>query len=115
MAAGSFCLLPYATDVTQLGALLVPLALGISTLHSIGIAYTFDLTSDEERAQGIGLQRTAVDVGYIVGASSAGVIASMTSIESGIFNAGGLLGLSTLYLGMRMVAKYRNDNASNSE
>ena len=70
-------------------------------LSSVPVAYVADHASPSERAQALSLLRTAIDIGFLVGASSAGVLATMTSVNFTLQCSGTLLAAAVVAFGSK--------------
>eukprot|EP01041_Mallomonas_annulata_P007995 gene7995-16359_t len=101
LMALSFGALPYAASIEQLAVLLIPLSIGSTAIAAVPTAYVTDLIKSSDRAQAISLLRTAVDVGFLVGAASAGILADMTSVDTAIHSSGVIVSSATLWFGLR--------------
>lgn len=97
--------LPFASTMPEMLALLVPLAIGSPILHSTPTAIMSDLSTDKERAQALSLLRTAGDVGLLFGATSAGVLASMSSLGPAFWADGAIMSASVAWLVSRYLTK----------
>jgi predicted MFS family arabinose efflux permease len=80
---------------------LLPLAIGSTILNTVPTAHLTNLCNANDRAQALSLLRTCGDVGMLFGASFAGIMASLTSIENTIMCNGGILLSSILYVTYR--------------
>ena len=103
LVATSLTFLPYADSLSYVLAATVPLAVGTSCVSAPCLALVSDMVSSKDRAQAQALNRTCGDVGLLIGATSAGLIADATSIESAISGFGVLLAGCTASLGVKRI------------
>jgi MFS family permease len=94
-------LLPLATSFPELLAVLVPVAMGSSALQVVPTAYVTDLVPVTRRAQALSLFRTCGDVGLLVGAALAGLMADAGSFAAVIYANAGLMAASTCIFTLR--------------
>lgn len=95
---GSSCMLglgvasiPHATNFLELCAALAPMAIGSTALSIIPVAYSADIVTVKERAQAQSLIRTSSDIGFVLGATSAGVLADTLSMTTTISMNSGVM------------------------
>ena len=77
--------------------------MGSSMLSTAPIAFLSDHVSEENRAQAIALLRTCGDVGFLVGASSVGAIADVTSMGFAMQLTSALLLTGTAWFAARQM------------
>ena len=95
---GSSCMLglgvaciPYATNFIELCAALAPMAIGSTALSIIPVAYSADIVTVKERAQAQSLIRTSSDIGFVLGATSGGILADALSMSTTISMNSGVM------------------------
>ena len=103
LVATSLTFLPHADSLSYVLAATMPLAVGTSCVAAPCLALVSDSVSSKDRAQAQALSRTCGDVGLLIGATSAGLIADATSIEYAISGFGVLLAGCTTSLGMKRI------------
>eukprot|EP01039_Chlorochromonas_danica_P007980 gene7980-8802_t len=86
---------------------LVPLAIGSTMLNALPTSMVTDLSSDSQRAQALSLLRTAGDVGLLVGAASAGFLATHSSLGTAFATDGGILLSVMVAYGYSCYRRYR--------
>ena len=91
IVGGSICLLTQCSTLETLAATLGLWSVGGVFLSTAPIAYVSDLVEEGERAQAIALLRTCGDVGLLVGATTTGMLADISSIEGAMAFRGGVL------------------------
>ncbi|GMI30740.1 hypothetical protein TrCOL_g766 [Triparma columacea] len=91
IVGGSICLLTQCSTLETLAATLGLWSVGGVFLSTAPIAYVSDLVEEGERAQAIALLRTCGDVGLLVGATTTGMLADISSIEGAMAFSGGVL------------------------
>eukprot|EP00981_Chlorochromonas_danica_P010707 scaffold3341_cov165-Ochromonas_danica.AAC.22 len=107
LTSSCILLLPHTTGLTHLFTLLVPLAIGSTMLNALPTSMVTDLSSDSQRAQALSLLRTAGDVGLLVGAASAGFLATHSSLGTAFATDGGILLSVMVAYGYSCYRRYR--------
>lgn len=102
LASGCIMALPLTGSLTHLFALLVPLSLGSTILNALPASMVTDLTTEAQRAQALSLMRTSGDMGLLLGATTAGIIASQTSIATAFMFDGSVLAAAMVAYGCRL-------------
>jgi MFS family permease len=106
LISGAMAALPSVapTDMT-LGYLAMSLGIwstGSTILSTAPVAFLSDQTSEAERAQALALLRTSGDVGFLVGASAVGAMATVTGgLEGALQGSATLLALATTWFSIR--------------
>jgi len=97
MISASMYLLPFCSDnMWQFATVLGMWAAGSSLLSTSPIAHIGNTVDDSKRAQAIALLRTAGDVGFLVGASSMGMVSDWAgSLETSMQSSAAILGTAT--------------------
>lgn len=103
LISASMAALPFCSDWTQLAGVLGIWSMGSSMLSTAPIAFLSDHVSEENRAQAIALLRTCGDVGFLVGASSVGAIADVTSMGFAMQSTSALLLTGTTWFAVRQM------------
>jgi predicted MFS family arabinose efflux permease len=84
-------------------------------LSTAPIAFLSDHVSEDNRAQAIALHRTCGDVGFLVGASTVGALADVTSMGYAMQSTSALLLTGTTWFTVRQVlARKKKKSAVNS-
>jgi DHA1 family multidrug resistance protein-like MFS transporter len=96
MLTSSAFLLPHAENLVQMFLLALPMALGSSALNAVPPALVTDLAPSTTRVQALSLLRTAGDMGLLLGASTAGLVAANMSLETAAYCDGGLMAMVVL-------------------
>ena len=102
---------PLAQDTPQALAVLCVWAMGGTFLGSAPTAHVTDIVAPEERTQALALMRTVGDVGLLLGASTAGVLADWSSMGAAMDANAGLLLVATSWFAARTVMWSRQDAA----
>jgi MFS family permease len=76
-------------------------AVGSSMLSTAPVAYISDKVSTTERAQALALLRTCGDVGFLVGASSIGMLADYSGLDGAMQCSAGVLASATMWFATR--------------
>jgi MFS family permease len=90
LVSASILCIPCTTSHMQLLMVLAPLALGSTGLSAVPAAYIADLTSSKHRPQALSLLRAAGDLGMVVGAVTAGLLADLIGL-SAVIEADGIM------------------------
>lgn len=93
--------LPFCTETYELAGVFCIWATGSSLLSTAPLAFISDLVDDGKRAQAIALLRTSGDVGFLVGASSMGALANLTSLDLAMQSSSGILLTATVWFAAR--------------
>lgn len=83
--------LPYCSEMNEVVGTCGLWALGSTMLSTAPISFVSDNVSDRKRAQAIALFRTAGDVGFLLGAVSAGAIADAFTMDIAVHSNAGML------------------------
>lgn len=106
--------LPLCDDFQQMCGILGIWATGSTLLSTAPISFISDNVDDKSRAQAIALLRTTGDVGFLIGASSMGALATWTgSLEMAMQSSSGILLTATGWFATRNLlnsheTKYNN-------
>jgi len=87
----SMFILPYCTEMNEVVATCGLWALGSTMLSTAPVSFISDNVSDRKRAQAIALFRTAGDVGFLLGAMSAGAFADVFDMDTALHASAGML------------------------
>jgi len=101
---GSEALLLSMADTSSallLVPVLVPLAMGNIVMNAVPAALISDLTLPSDRAQGLSLLRASGDLGYMLGASFSGVLATVTCIDTALQLNGALAAAGMSYFAFK--------------
>jgi len=90
LGLGVACI-PYATNFIELCAALAPMAIGSTALSIIPVAYSADIVTVKERAQAQSLIRTSSYIGFVLGATSGGILADALSMSTTISMNSGVM------------------------
>jgi MFS family permease len=105
LISASMLALPFcdtSNGMEQMAAVLGMWAVGSTLLSTSPLAYISDRVDDEKRAQAIALLRTSGDVGFLIGASSMGVLADWAgSLDMAMQSSSVLLGSATTWFAVR--------------
>jgi hypothetical protein len=96
ITAGMFVLPACSSDYISMAGVLGLWAAGSSLLSTAPIAHIGNTVDDSERAQAIALLRTAGDVGFLVGASSMGMVSDWAGgLDTAMQSSAAILGTAT--------------------
>ncbi|CAM9434436.1 unnamed protein product, partial [Ectocarpus fasciculatus] len=101
MLAASCLSIPHAGSFYELLSALVPLAIGSTIINTAPTAHMANICAEKDRSQAVSLLRTVGDVGFLCGASTAGMLAALSSVESAMGMTGVLLVASSALVGTR--------------
>lgn len=103
----SMAVLPFcASNVRHVAGALGFWALGSTVLSTAPVTYVSDATTNEQRAQGIALLRTAGDIGFLAGAAAMGALADYTgNLDVAMQASARLLWTATGWFAVRQVLK----------
>eukprot|EP00980_Cylindrotheca_fusiformis_P023197 scaffold10201_cov119-Cylindrotheca_fusiformis.AAC.14 len=110
LISSAMAVLPLCTETYQLAAIFGIWATGSSLLSTAPLAFISDLVDDANRAQAIALLRTSGDVGFLIGASSVGALASLTSLDLAMQSSSGLLLTATGWFAVRNMLNSKLDD-----
>jgi len=91
LVSASMAGLTFVDSIEGMAVTLGMWSLGSTFLSTAPVAYVADVASGKDRAQAMALFRTFSDVGFMAGATCAGVFAALTSFAPGIIWGGGFL------------------------
>lgn len=118
ISAAMWCLPACTTDFYSMAGVLGLWAAGSSLLSTSPIAHIGNTVDDSKRAQAIALLRTAGDVGFLVGASSVGMVSDWAgSMEQTMQSSAAILGTATTWYVARnlLTAKLREETKEPKE
>jgi predicted MFS family arabinose efflux permease len=95
MIVGASMFIPHSMSFMELASALVPLSVGSTIMQSAPSSHMANVVPPGDKAQALSLLRTGGDIGMLCGASAAGIVAAMTSVQSMIMLDGGVLGICT--------------------
>ena len=101
LVSASMAGLSVCETYTDLTLALGTWAIGSSMLSTAPVAYISDKVSNAERAQALALLRTCGDVGFLVGASSIGMLADYTGLDGAMQCSAGVLATATMWFATR--------------
>ncbi|VEU38592.1 unnamed protein product [Pseudo-nitzschia multistriata] len=105
LISGAMFALPHATasgDLGQMAAVLGVWSAGSSLLSTAPIAHISDRVDDARRAQAIALLRTSGDVGFLVGASTMGLLSDWTGgLDTAMQSSAAILATATSWYCVR--------------
>ena len=91
LVSASMAGLTFVDSIEGMAVTLGMWSLGSTFLSTAPVAYVADVASGKDRAQAMALFRTFSDVGFMAGATCAGVFADLTSFDTAIICGGGFL------------------------
>ena len=106
--------LPFMQSYESMLALMGVWAVGGTMLGSAPTAHVTDIVPPEARTQALALMRTVGDVGLLVGAGTAGVLADWSSMGAAMDGNAGLLLVATTWFAFRTLLS-RNAAADSSK
>lgn len=101
LLASSCLTIPAVGSFYELLGALVPLAIGSTIINTAPSAHMANICSERDRSQAVSLLRTIGDIGFLAGASTAGLIAAISSVETAMTITGALLVASSALVGNR--------------
>ena len=111
---GSMLALPFMHSYESMMALMAVWAVGGTMLGSAPTAHVTDIVPPEARTQALALMRTVGDVGLLVGAGGAGLLADWSSMGAAMDGNAGLLLVATTWFAFRTLWS-RTSTASSAE
>ncbi len=99
--------LPYCTEMNEVIATCGLWALGSTMLSTAPVSFISDNVSDCKRAQAIALFRTVGDVGFLLGAMSAGAFADVFDMDAALHASAGMLLSATGWFTTRSLLERR--------
>ena len=112
---GSMLALPFMHSYESMLALMGVWAVGGTMLGSAPTAHVTDIVPPEARTQALALMRTVGDVGLLVGAGTAGVLADWSSMGAAMDGNAGLLLVATTWFAFRTLWSSRNAAADSKK
>ncbi len=101
LLATSCLLMPMTSSFYELLAAVVPLAIGTTIFSTAPPSHMANIAPEQDRSQALSLLRTVGDVGFLVGASAAGILAGACSVESTMLMNGAMLVVSAAAVAAR--------------
>mmetsp|Transcript_7346 Transcript_7346/g.12339 ORF Transcript_7346/g.12339 Transcript_7346/m.12339 type:complete len:536 (-) Transcript_7346:71-1678(-) len=108
LLGGSSVFVPFATSAEQLAMLMVPFAIGSTVMQNVPNAHVINICAPKDAPQAMSLLRTVGDIGLIAGATTSGLLASYSSVETVIQGQGSILFATLAYIGYQ---KYMSSSA----
>lgn len=101
LLATSCLTIPYVSSFYELLGALVPLAIGSTIINTAPTAHMANICTEKDRSQAVSLLRTVGDIGFLCGATTAGIFGALTSVETAMTLTGALLLASSAVVGRR--------------
>lgn len=116
LVSSSVLSLSFTSNLTELLVVLTPLAAGITSMNAATPALMTELTTSEQRAQGLSLLRTASDIGFLFGAVFSGYVASHFDLSTAFLTDGTtvLSAMIWFYLRNKLVSEASSSSPSSS-
>lgn len=112
LLATSCLTMPLASSFEHLMISLLPLAIGSTIINTAPPSHVANISPDRDRSQALSLLRTVGDIGFLSGATAAGVVAAILSVESAMAINGGILIASALTVSRRHYLSEKNLRAT---
>jgi len=116
LVSSSVLSLSFTSNLTELLVVLTPLAAGITSMNAATPALMTELTTSEQRAQGLSLLRTASDIGFLFGAVFSGYVASHFDLSTAFLTDGTtvLSAMIWFYLRNKLLSEASSSSSSSS-
>jgi MFS family permease len=101
LIASSCIAIPFVSSYYELLAALVPLAIGSTIINTAPPSHMANICTEKDRSQAVSLLRTVGDVGFLGGASTAGLMAAASSVQTAMLLTGGMLVANSLIVARR--------------
>ena len=118
LLASSCLSIPMMSSFYELLAALVPLAVGSTIINTAPTAHMANICAERDRSQAVSLLRTVGDIGFLGGASTAGLFAGLSSVESAMMLTGGILVGSSLLVARQhrnLLSKLLDEEGTNAK
>lgn len=117
LVSSSVLSLSFTSNLTELLVVLTPLAAGITSMNAATPALMTELTTSEQRAQGLSLLRTASDIGFLFGAVFSGYVASHFDLSTAFLTDGTtvLSAMIWFYLRNKLLSEASSSSSSSND